>query len=338
MPSSCSTASTPARRFVHHLFDALMADVATRGAGLDWKTSLQEIASLAGLGVPSYEVVESGPDHAKTFQAMVLIDDARFGPGAGRNKKEAEQNAAAIAFAALKAAARSRRPVRAPRDAALTAAPSRRRDSMPELPEVEVVRRGLAAGAHRPADRPGRGAAPATGPAPPARSRDFARPLAGRRFAEPRRRGKYLWLPLDRRRRRPGPPRDERPVPGWPTAAAAAQHPGPFTFADGGPELRFVDQRMFGGLSLVAGRRGAAGRVAHIGRDPFDPDSTRPRSSWPAAAQAHRGQARAAGPDPGLRDRQHLCRRGAVAGRLHYARPTATLTRAAAGGAGRGRG
>ena len=91
-----------ARAFVHHLFDPLMAEVATRGAGLDWKTSLQEIASMSGLGVPVYDVVESGPDHAKTFQAMVSIDDHSYGPGAGRNKKEAEQNAAALAFAALK--------------------------------------------------------------------------------------------------------------------------------------------------------------------------------------------------------------------------------------------
>ncbi|MCW2811535.1 MAG: rnc, partial [Friedmanniella sp.] len=53
-----------ARDFVHHLFDALMADVATRGAGLDWKTSLQELSSLSGLGVPFYEVVESGPDRS----------------------------------------------------------------------------------------------------------------------------------------------------------------------------------------------------------------------------------------------------------------------------------
>jgi ribonuclease-3 len=90
-----------ARTLVHRLFDPLMADVATRGAGLDWKTSLQEAASLAGLGVPVYEVVESGPDHAKSFQAMVIIDRQRYGPGAGRNKKEAEQNAAAIAFAAV---------------------------------------------------------------------------------------------------------------------------------------------------------------------------------------------------------------------------------------------
>jgi ribonuclease III len=91
-----------ARAFVHHLFDPLMAEVATRGAGLDWKTSLQEIASVSGLGVPVYDVVESGPDHAKTFQAMVNIDDHSYGPGVGRNKKEAEQNAAAMAFAALK--------------------------------------------------------------------------------------------------------------------------------------------------------------------------------------------------------------------------------------------
>jgi ribonuclease-3 len=91
-----------ARKFVHYLFDPLMADVVTRGAGLDWKTSLQELASMAGLGVPRYEISESGPDHAKSFQAMVVIDSSKYGPGAGRNKKEAEQNAAATAFAALK--------------------------------------------------------------------------------------------------------------------------------------------------------------------------------------------------------------------------------------------
>ena len=93
-----------ARLFVHHLFDPLMADVATRGAGLDWKTSLQETASLSGLGVPVYAVAESGPDHAKMFEATVTIGTTRYGPGAGRNKKEAEQNAAALAFAALSTA------------------------------------------------------------------------------------------------------------------------------------------------------------------------------------------------------------------------------------------
>ena len=90
-----------ARVFVHDLFDDLMADAATRGAGLDWKTSLQEIASLGGHGVPVYEVTESGPDHAKTFVATVGLGDQTYGPGSGRNKKEAEQKAAALAFAAI---------------------------------------------------------------------------------------------------------------------------------------------------------------------------------------------------------------------------------------------
>ena len=92
-----------ARAFLHRLFDPLMAEVVTRGAGLDWKTSLQELSSLAGLGVPRYDVVESGPDHAKSFLAMVIIDDLRYGPGEGSNKKEAEQKAAATAFAVLHA-------------------------------------------------------------------------------------------------------------------------------------------------------------------------------------------------------------------------------------------
>lgn len=91
-----------ARHFVHYLFDPLMADVVTRGAGLDWKTSLQELASTTGLEVPTYEVVESGPDHAKSFEAIVVLGPRRYGPGLGRNKKEAEQNAAATAYAVVK--------------------------------------------------------------------------------------------------------------------------------------------------------------------------------------------------------------------------------------------
>ena len=102
-----------ARGFVHHLFDGLMADVATRGAGLDWKTRLQEIASVAGYGVPHYEVTEPGPDHAKTFQAMVHIDEHRYGPAPAGTRRKPEQNAAAIAFAALKGAARPAEPARA---------------------------------------------------------------------------------------------------------------------------------------------------------------------------------------------------------------------------------
>lgn len=87
-----------ARRFVHHLFDPVMDRVASLGAGLDWKTSLQEISALHGMGQPTYEVTDSGPDHAKTFTAVAELDGERFDPGHGGSKKEAEQRAAATAF------------------------------------------------------------------------------------------------------------------------------------------------------------------------------------------------------------------------------------------------
>ena len=58
-----------AARLVHHLLDPLMAQSATLGAGLDWKTSLQELAARHRLGVPEYRVDEEGPDHEKTFHA-----------------------------------------------------------------------------------------------------------------------------------------------------------------------------------------------------------------------------------------------------------------------------
>jgi ribonuclease-3 len=94
-----------ALRFVHHLFDPLLADSAALGAGLDWKTSLQELCSSAALGAPIYRVEESGPDHEKTFQAVVYVGEDRYGSGTGRSKKEAEQSAAEQAWAAIKAAA-----------------------------------------------------------------------------------------------------------------------------------------------------------------------------------------------------------------------------------------
>lgn len=90
-----------ARVLVHKLFDPLMERAARLGAGLDWKTSLQELAAVQGLGSPRYEIEESGPDHDKRFIAWAVIGPHRHGPGRGRNKKAAEQEAAGIAFAAL---------------------------------------------------------------------------------------------------------------------------------------------------------------------------------------------------------------------------------------------
>ncbi|HLL67123.1 MAG TPA: ribonuclease III [Micromonosporaceae bacterium] len=86
---------------IHKLFDPLMADAALRGAGLDWKTSLQELTAGLGLGVPEYRIDEAGPDHAKTFTAWVIVAEERYGGAEGRSKKEAEQRAAEAAWRTL---------------------------------------------------------------------------------------------------------------------------------------------------------------------------------------------------------------------------------------------
>jgi ribonuclease III len=87
-----------ARRVVRALFDPLVAAAARMGAGLDWKTSLQELAAQHTLGVPEYLVEETGPDHAKWFTARVRVGGQDFGSGRGRSKKEAEQQAAETAW------------------------------------------------------------------------------------------------------------------------------------------------------------------------------------------------------------------------------------------------
>jgi ribonuclease-3 len=90
-----------ARALVHRLFDGLLAEAPLRGAGLDWKTSLQELTAAAGLGVPEYRVQEAGPDHRKEFTATAVVAGEERGSGDGRTKKEAEQKAAEIAWRAL---------------------------------------------------------------------------------------------------------------------------------------------------------------------------------------------------------------------------------------------
>ncbi|GGV02603.1 ribonuclease 3 [Actinomadura cremea] len=91
-----------ASALVHRLFDALIARSAGLGAGLDWKTSLQELTAVEELGVPEYHVAESGPDHQKTFRASVRVGGETYGSGEGRSKKEAEQHAAEAAWNAIR--------------------------------------------------------------------------------------------------------------------------------------------------------------------------------------------------------------------------------------------
>lgn len=97
-----------ASELVHRLFDPLIEKSSNLGAGLDWKTSLQELTAVESLGVPEYLVTESGPDHEKTFTAAARVGGVSYGTGTGRSKKEAEQQAAESAWRAIRSAADER--------------------------------------------------------------------------------------------------------------------------------------------------------------------------------------------------------------------------------------
>lgn len=90
-----------ARKVVLGLFGAVLKTAAGLGAGLDWKTSLQELSAARRLGVPSYVVSSTGPEHDKQFTARAMVEGVDYGSGVGRTKKEAEQQAAATAYTAL---------------------------------------------------------------------------------------------------------------------------------------------------------------------------------------------------------------------------------------------
>ena len=83
---------------VHHLLDELMEQSQTMGAALDWKTSLQELGSARGLGLPEYRITDSGPDHAKLFEATAVLGGEEAGTGSGPTKKAAEMMAAEAAW------------------------------------------------------------------------------------------------------------------------------------------------------------------------------------------------------------------------------------------------
>jgi ribonuclease-3 len=92
---------TGAAVVIHRLFDSILEAAPGQGAGLDWKTSLQELTALQGLGVPDYTITSGGPDHAKFFTAAAVVNGQTFGVRPGRNKKEAEQAAAEAAWRGL---------------------------------------------------------------------------------------------------------------------------------------------------------------------------------------------------------------------------------------------
>ncbi|MPV36226.1 ribonuclease III [Georgenia subflava] len=91
------------RAVVERLVGQLLTQAARLGAALDWKTSLQELSAARGLGSPTYVVTGSGPDHARTFEAAVVLDGVEHGRGVGSSKKVAEQNAAEDTYERLAA-------------------------------------------------------------------------------------------------------------------------------------------------------------------------------------------------------------------------------------------
>jgi len=142
---------------------------------------------------------------------------------------------------------------------------------VPELPEVEVVRLGLERGVV------GRTVASVDVHHPRAVRRheagasDFADLLVGRTVIGARRRGKYLWLPLDSGDALTGHLGMSGQLLVVPGDKPLETHLRVrLTFDDGGRELRFVDQRTFGGLLVVAGGAALPSTIEHIARDPLD--------------------------------------------------------------------
>lgn len=210
---------------------------------------------------------------------------------------------------------------------------------MPELPEVEVVRRGLAGHVirRRFSDVDLRGARVArrhvAGP------EDLAHRLTGREILAAERRGKYLWLALDGGEGlvvhlgMSGQMLVEDPA-----APRRSHQHATFTFDDGGTELRFVDQRTFGGLQLCelvddphGGEHphGIPSVVAHIALDPLEP-------VFDAAVAARAVHRRASGIKRVLLDQSAVSGIGNIyadeslwrAG-IHGERPANTLTKPA---------
>lgn len=96
-----SSGGDVATELVLRLIRPLMADPARFGASMDPKTSLQELTTALGLGMPEYAIVDSGPDHSKRFRAAVMLGGHEVSSGEGSSKKHAEMAAALGAWTTL---------------------------------------------------------------------------------------------------------------------------------------------------------------------------------------------------------------------------------------------
>ena len=89
-------------RFVLRLLEPEIQKVLENRHHKDYKTILQEYVQKYRRSYPAYKLVRrSGPDHDRTFWVSCSIGDVEHGPVSGKNKKEAEQNAAKAAYDAI---------------------------------------------------------------------------------------------------------------------------------------------------------------------------------------------------------------------------------------------
>lgn len=198
---------------------------------------------------------------------------------------------------------------------------------MPELPEVEVVRRGLETHVV------GRRVQTVQVLEPRSLRRhllgpdDFVSRLLGREITAARRRGKYLWLPVDGEDALLAHLGMSGQMLVQPAAAPPDRHLRVLLTLSDGSQLRFCDQRIFGGLSLSDGGAELPSEVAHIARDPLD--TAFDDEAWHLALRRRRTGIKRA-----LLDQTLISGIGNIYAdealwhaRLHYARPTETLRR-----------
>ncbi len=201
---------------------------------------------------------------------------------------------------------------------------------MPELPEVEVVRRGLAQLVVGHTIERARVLHPRSVRRHVAGAFDFESQLEDRRVTGALRRGKYLWLALDSDDAVLGHLGMSGQLLVKPRAVEPERHLRVVLELSEGRDLRFVDQRIFGGLLVSAGGAGLPAQIAHIARDPLDP-------LFDDEAFVARLRRRRTGVKRALLDQTLISGVGNIyadealwATPLHFARPTETLRRAEA--------
>jgi len=197
---------------------------------------------------------------------------------------------------------------------------------VPELPEVETVRRGLENHVVGRTIESVTVLHPRAVRRQPGGAAEFEAGLAGRSLDTARRRGKYLWLSVGEDALLAHLGMSGQLLVGEPDRPLSPHVRITFTFSgEDGPDLRFTDQRTFGHMWLVRDGAELPAPIAHIAPDPFEP-------SFDPAALTQRLHARRTGIKRALLDQSLISGVGNIyadealwRARLHWARPTETL-------------